>query len=132
MAKLITMSEAVSIALHSMVLIARNTNLISVVDIAESYNVSKHHVSKVLQRLVKDGFLISTRGPAGGFKLKRPASDISMLQIYECIEGPIQISKCVMENPICPLDKCLMSNIIYRLSTELRDYLAAQHLSAFI
>jgi DNA-binding IscR family transcriptional regulator len=51
MAKIFSMSDAASIAIHSMVLIARSENGINAVRIAEISGFSKNHISKVLQRL---------------------------------------------------------------------------------
>ena len=86
MAKIFSLSEAGSIAIHGMVLIARSEDQVSVNDISEKTGSSRHHVAKVMQRLVKEDFLHSLRGPSGGFKLKKPADSISLLEIYESIK----------------------------------------------
>lgn len=64
MAKIINITEAVAIALHSVILIANNKDKrVNVNYIAETTDSSKFHIAKVLQILVKDGFLGSYRGP---------------------------------------------------------------------
>lgn len=100
--------------------------------VSERTGSSKHHVAKVLQRLVKDDFLTSNRGPHGGFKLKRPPDEINLLEVYESIEGKIEITECPMENPICPFEKCLMSNIIKEMTMGFKDYMGKQKLSDYI
>jgi len=132
MAKVFSLSEAGSIAIHSMVLIAKADSKLNVIKISERTGSSKHHVAKVLQRLVKDDFLVSNRGPHGGFKLKKPANEISLLNIYESIEGRIEITDCPMDNPICPFDKCLMGNIINDMTQGFKDYMASQKLSDYL
>lgn len=132
MSKIFSLSEAGSIAIHSMVLIAKTETHLNVVKIAERTGASKHHVAKVLQRLAKDDFLDSNRGPHGGFRLKRPADQISLLQVYEAIEGKIVINKCPMDNPICPFDKCIMSSTITNMTEEFKDYLENQKLSNYL
>jgi Rrf2 family protein len=132
MSKIFSLSEAGSIAIHSMVLIAQSENHLNVVKISERTGASKHHVAKVLQRLAKDGFLDSNRGPHGGFKLKKAPEQISLLEIYEAIEGKIIVSKCPMENPICPFDKCLMSNIITTMTQQFKDYMAEKTLAHYV
>ena len=102
MSKIFSLSEAGSIAIHSMVLIASSDTKLNVVKISERTGSSKHHVAKVLQRLVKDNFLTSNRGPHGGFELKRPAEEINLLEVYESIEGKVEITTCPMDNLICP------------------------------
>lgn len=132
MSRIIALSEAASIAVHSLVLIARHEGLLSVVRISESTGSSRHHVAKILQRLVKDGYLASTRGPSGGFLLKRKPENITLLEIYEAIEGKIEITNCPMNNPVCPFDRCLMGNIVSKLTAEFRDHLSNQRISEFV
>lgn len=132
MSKIFALSEAGSIAIHSMVLIAQADEKLNVIKIAERTGSSKHHVAKVLQRLVKDDFLLSNRGPRGGFALKKEAGQISLLDIYESIEGHIENTACPMGNPVCPFDKCILGNIIGTMTQTFKDYLAGQKLIDFI
>jgi Rrf2 family protein len=48
-------------------------------------------MAKVLRMLVRGGLLRSTRGVNGGFGLGRPAPEISMLDVLEAIDGPLQL-----------------------------------------
>jgi len=132
MSKIFSLSEAGSIAIHSMVLIAKAESKLNVVKIAERTGSSKHHVAKVLQRLVKDDFLVSNRGPHGGFELKVPAREINLLQIYESIEGRVEITKCPMDNVICPFDKCILGTVVSDMTQNFKDYMAAQKLADYL
>ncbi len=132
MSKIFALSEAGSIAIHSMVLIAQSDVKLNVIKISERTGSSKHHIAKVLQRLVKDDFLTSNRGPRGGFELKKDANQISLLDVYESIEGEIEITACPMNNPICPFDKCIMGNVIGTMTQHFKDYLAALKLNDFV
>jgi Rrf2 family protein len=58
-------------------------------DIAEACGIPPGHLLKILQQLVRAQILSSERGPAGGFILRKAASEISLLEIVEAIEGPI-------------------------------------------
>ena len=132
MSKIFALSQAGSIAIHSMVLIAQSDVKLNVVKIAERTGSSRHHVAKVLQRLVKDDFLLSNRGPHGGFTLKGEADQVSLLDIYESIEGRIEINDCPMDNEICPFDKCIMGNVINQMTQHFKDYLAGQKLTDYL
>jgi len=132
MSKVFSLSEAGSIAIHSMVLIAQADSKLNVVKIAERTGSSKHHVAKVLQRLVKDDFLVSNRGPHGGFELKRSAEEIDLLSVYESIEGKIEIAKCPLNNMICAFDKCILGNIISDMTRNFQSYMKNQKLSEYI
>jgi len=132
MAKIFNLSDAASIAIHAMVLVAKNSTSINVIKIAELTNTSKHHVAKVMQRLAKDGFVSSQRGPTGGFTLKRQPDEISFLDIFESIEGKVEIQHCAFNTPVCPLDKCIMNNITNKMSNEFVQYLKSQTLGMYV
>ncbi len=132
MAKIFSMSEAASIAIHSMVLIARNENGINAIKIAEQTGSSKNHISKVAQRLVKNDLLKSVRGPSGGFMLKKSPSKITLLDIYQSIEGPLDITECPLANQVCNFDQCLMGNVINKMTIEFKRFLKEQTLKKYI
>jgi len=126
------MSEAASIAIHSMVIIARNGSGINAIKIAEHTGFSKNHISKVLQRMVKNDLLKSVRGPSGGFSLKLDPEKLSLLTIYEAIEGPMVITDCPFENEVCHFDRCLMLNVVNKMAQEFKQFLNKQTLKAYL
>ncbi|MDK2977602.1 MAG: hypothetical protein PWP52_316 [Bacteroidales bacterium] len=132
MSKVVSMSEAASIALHGVILIAREKEGLNVLKIAERTNTSKHHVAKVMQRLVKAGYLTSHRGPTGGFELRKKPEDINFLEIYEIIEGAIEIGKCPMDKQVCPFDKCIMNNVTSKMTREFKEYLREQTVNQYL
>ena len=134
MSKVVHLSEAASLAIHSMVLIAKskpNTN-INVNTIAEATGASRNHLARVMLRLVKDGFVKSTRGPAGGFVLNKDPKKITLLQIFESVEGPIVEEMCPLDRPLCPNEKCLMGTLFNSLTTQFKDYFKSQTLKDFV
>jgi Rrf2 family protein len=131
--KIVSISEAASIAIHAMVLIAQSRkDNINVGKLAELTGASKNHIAKVMQLLVRNDFVRSTRGPAGGFVLSKPASKITLLNIYEAVEGKMDIPECPFDNKICPFHKCLMNGIIHKMTDEIRAYFKALKLSDLI
>ena len=132
MSKIFALSEASSIAIHSMVLIARAEVSMNAVKIAEFTGFSKNHIAKVLQRLVKSDLLKSVRGPSGGFSMKKDPKDLTLLDIYQAIEGPIELNDCPLAYEICNFDRCLMGNVINKLTSEFRKFLEDQTLSTYM
>ncbi len=126
------MSDAASIAIHSMVLIARAGDGINAVKIAEISGFSKNHISKVLQRLVKNGLLKSVRGPMGGFTLKLDPANITLLEIYEGIEGSLDLTECPMAHDICGFDNCIMGTVVNKMTIEFRKFLKEQSLKSYL
>jgi len=64
-------------------------------DVARSQGIPSSFMAKILRNLVQARLLVSSRGVNGGFALAGPASDITLLQIVEAVEGPIAIVTCV-------------------------------------
>ena len=123
MTKILAISEANAIAFHAMALIAKSEIAINATDIADITGSSKHHTSKVLQRLVKNGLLGSTRGPSGGFYLKKPAQEIILIDILEALEGTVEVNDCPIDNTFCPFGTCLMGGICIEIGETMVKYL---------
>lgn len=132
MAKIVSYSEAASIGLHGMILVARAGETTNVQKIAEITKASKHHVAKVMQRLVKEGFLSSNRGPSGGFTLLMNSEEITLLMIYEAIEGKLKKSHCPNDHPICPLGECILGTVVSDMSDLFRNHMEGSKLSDLI
>jgi Rrf2 family protein len=123
-------SEAASLALHTAALLGNSPDtLMTTADIADELQVSENHLSKVLQRLTKAGIVKSTRGPKGGFVIGRPPADVTLLDVYEAIEGPFEVRKCLFARPICD-GQCILGGLLKDVNTEIRQYLSATRLSA--
>lgn len=62
---------------------------------------------KLVSRLSGAGLLESTRGTGGGVRLARPPATISLADIVEAVEGPIQMAACVdNDRHECALEGC--------------------------
>lgn len=133
MSHIVNISEAASIGIHVIVLIARSksTNM-NVKNLSEVTGASKNHIAKVMQRMVKYNFVKSTRGPSGGFVLNKPAEEISLLNIYEALEGEMAITICPFEHQICPFDQCMFGGVVHKVTNELRDYFTNKKVSDLI
>ena len=116
MNKLINISEATSIAIHSLAIISRKNKMVNAQYISETTGFSKNHISKVLQTLVKQGYIASTRGPHGGFELLKDVSSIPLLDIYELFDGKVNPNYCHDHKEMCPFSNCQMSDIIDELT----------------
>lgn len=133
MSHIVNISEAASIGIHVIVLIARSKqDNMNVKKLSELTGASKNHIAKVMQRMVKHNFVKSTRGPSGGFILNKPPEDITLLNVYEAIEGEMAIAECPFGKQKCPFEECMMCGIIHRVTSELREYFNNKKISTFI
>ena len=123
MQNILKISDAASLALHTMWLLANSSEKASTHDIATSLKVSENHLAKVLQRLVKADLVQSCRGPSGGFNLTRKGDRISLLEVYEAIDGPIAECACLLGKPtICA--ECVLGELLRSLNSQAREFLA--------
>ncbi len=130
MSSLLKMSEACSLALHAMVFMAANpAKTYSTHDIADKLQASEAHLSKVMQRLVKAELIKSERGPKGGFTLAASPHTITLMAIFEVIEGPLANGHCLAGHPVCGRMKCIMGDILDNVNHELRKYLTETSLA---
>lgn len=126
-------SEMVSLALHGMVYIAgAGREPINVKEICHAVDCSEAHLVKALQRLVKSGLLYSIRGPKGGFGLSKPAGEITLLQIYQALEGPVESTGCPTHRRDCCFEACIFAGVPEQLNREFAQYLQSRKLSDFI
>ncbi|GAB3130644.1 RrF2 family transcriptional regulator [Microbispora hainanensis] len=66
----------------------------SAAQLADYFDVPAPYLAKQLQALVKAGVLAAMTGPRGGFRLARAASDITLLQIVEAVDGASSPYEC--------------------------------------
>lgn len=116
-------SEAFAIGLHATTIIAANGDTkSSVANVADELNCSLAHLQKVLQRLVKSGILNSIRGPKGGFLLSKKASEIYVVDIYESIEGRLELNNCLFEDRVCTRSLCVLGSLTTNINQQISDY----------
>lgn len=70
-------------------------------DVAEAQGIPSSFMAKILRSLVRAKLLRSSRGVNGGFALARPASEITLLDIVEAVEGPLRLAECVPDPDGC-------------------------------
>lgn len=129
---IIKISEAASLGIHSIIILAQNPKkLVSVKDISNSLDVSANHLSKVMQRLTKAGFITSIKGYNGGFKLTKAPEEISFLEIYELFDGQFPTANCLLSTNKCG-DKCIFGDLITSVNKQVKEKFEKTKLSNFI
>jgi len=122
-------SEAAAIALHAMTFLAADpVRRHAVHEIAESLHVSEAHLAKVLQRLMRVGLVSSVRGPGGGYTLARARDEITLLDIVEAIEGPLDAIDCIMPVRTCTGGACILGDLLETINKRVREYLGGTNL----
>jgi len=106
-------------------------------DLAELHGTPKEYLSKALQALSAAGLVASTLGPSGGYRLARPAAEISFLDIVEAVEGRQRTFICTeirANSPcrpagFCDTGPCTIARVMWAADQAWRDHLAATSLA---
>ncbi len=90
------MSEGVEWALHSCLNLswAEPGEAVTATKLAAFYDLPAAYLNKQLQALAKAGILTSSSGPRGGFRLARPLTKITLMDVVTAIEGPEPAFRC--------------------------------------
>ncbi len=64
-------------------------------EISRATSIPETFLSKIFQRLATKGLIRSRRGFRGGFRLARPAGRITLREIVEALQGPIEFHRCL-------------------------------------
>ena len=83
------------------VLAARPGEVLSATELADAAGLEPPTVSKLLKPLAQAGLVEGLRGVHGGYRLARPATDISLIEIVEAMEGPLAMTECSQGESQC-------------------------------
>ena len=89
-------------------------------EIAERQHIPSPFLAKIISQLSLAGLVTTYRGAGGGVTLARDASEISLLQVIEALEGPVRLNRCLIEPDACPKDgHCPVHDIWAKAQGEL-------------
>jgi Rrf2 family protein len=127
----IQISEAASIGLHTTLVMAEEPERFwNAQELSERLQVSAAHLAKVMQALGRAGLVKSLRGPKGGCRLAKPADEITLLEVYEAIEGPMHTDECLLEKTVCKGNQCQIGKNIRLMNQQIRKMLAESTLES--
>ena len=130
MAELFHVSDGASLAIHAALLLGHAPDRrLRNRDIASTLQVSEAHLAKVLRALERARLVTATRGPAGGFELARPARDIDLKEVYEAVEGPLRVEKCLLGVPACDGNGCVLGGFFRSMERKVVARLKQTRLS---
>ena len=106
------LTRAASYALHAVAYMAtrkkHKEEPIASHVIAADRKIPERFLLKVLKPLVSAQILLSIKGPHGGYRLARPANEITMLEVIEAVDGPIRgLAPMAHDAPEHPMNKRL-------------------------
>ncbi|KAA9133399.1 SUF system Fe-S cluster assembly regulator [Marinihelvus fidelis] len=85
-------------------LAASGDEVLSAQALADRAGIELPTASKILKLLASSGAVSSFRGARGGYRVERPAAEISVAEIIAAIEGPIAMTECSIHEGLCSVE----------------------------
>lgn len=92
--------------------------LTTIQDIATSFDISKHHLMKVVNDLAQNGYLDTTRGRNGGIRLMRQPHEINIGQVVRDTEDRLDIIGCLEHGGYCQIERVCVLRRALREATD--------------
>jgi len=99
---------------------AGNTERSATSAIAKEQRIPPSFLAKIISQLSIAGLLHTSRGARGGVTLAREPREITLLEVVEAIDGPIQLNECVTNEGVCSFeDNCPIRSVWCNAQDEL-------------
>lgn len=128
--RLTTRSEYALIAAIDLA-VAADEGPVSTRDIADRRQIPLKFLEQIMHALRQEGIVTSVRGARGGFVLAKAASDITVLDVVEAVEGPLMPTVCdaakegASEQGCSKQGSCAAAHVWIKASNALRDEFSA-------
>lgn len=97
---------------------------VSLAEIAASQHLSLAYLEQLFGPLRRAGLVASARGPGGGYRLARPAAGITISQIVQAVDEPIQATRCDSGAPGCLAgERCRTHDLWAELGAQIQLFL---------
>ncbi|MFQ5544951.1 MAG: Rrf2 family transcriptional regulator, partial [Acidiferrobacterales bacterium] len=96
---------------------------VALTDIAETQQISVSYLEQLFARLRRHKLVEGMRGPGGGYRLARPAQDITIAQIIAAVDEQIDMTRCGGTEDCQDGEKCLTHELWVDLSKQLYEFL---------
>ena len=120
-------------ALRTLIYLAGRPGRASAGQVAEFFRISKDHVAKVVQSLVRRNYVRSIRGLGGGIELARHPDEITVAQVLLDFEGNLHLLECVGVENVCAIQPgCKLRSVLAHAERLQLDYLSTVRLSDIV
>src|SRR5262249_53245136 len=100
---------------------------VTLADIAQRQDISLPYLEQLFARLRRSGLVKSVRGPGGGYRLARSASETPVAEIVTAVDAPLEAVRCSSGSVGCMPGgaRCLTHDLWDDLGRHIHDYLAS-------
>lgn len=101
--------------------------------IAGEMGIPEKYLPQLLAALVRAGFVESVTGPEGGYRLVDSPDRVTLLQVIEAVEGPLESTECVLRGGPCHWDdRCAIHEHWSGAQDAMRDHLHATTFASIV
>lgn len=101
--------------------------------ISAEAKIPRRLLARVLATLSRAGLVTSQEGRGGGSRLARAPEEVTLREAVEALEGPFEVTKCIMEDRFCGGGApCAMHEAWEEGQETILEYLESQTLSEFV
>ena len=113
---------------------AEPVKAVSLAEIARRQDLSLAYLEQLFTQLRRSGLVNSVRGPGGGYRLARAASDLAVADIVAAVDEPIEAVRCTSKQTGCMPggERCLTHDLWEALGDHIHDFLSAVSLDDVI
>ena len=130
MATTVNLHKSTNYALHAALQMAMaDDRPVTVAQVASLYEVPESALAKVFQQLVRAGIARGSRGVGGGYRLARPATELTVLAVMEVFEDFGRSGTCQLRDSLkedCPVEPdCRLAGLFEEVDDVLRSTFAS-------
>ena len=103
-------------------LYTRNDEMLTAMEIAQATDITYPVFTKIANQLRQAGILKTTQGRYGGYVLGSPAHEISIYDVFLCMEGDLRINRCLENGELCAHGEhvsCKVHGLLHGLQDDL-------------
>jgi len=101
-------------------------------DISSRQRISLSYLEQLFSKLRKNGLVLSTRGPGGGYSLSKPVGEIAIASIIEAVDEKVDATRCGGLANCHDQQRCLTHDLWMSLSEQIHGFLAGISLGDLI
>lgn len=105
---------------------------VTLADISQCQGISLSYLEQLFARLRKSGLVEGVRGPGGGYRLAKPADQISVADIIQSVDERLDMTKCGGKGNCSQGQKCLTHQLWFELSCNLYRFLSSIKLEQYV
>ena len=109
-----------------------HTGPITLVEISRCQGISLSYLEQLFAKLRKSGLVKGVRGPGGGYRLARPAADITVANIIAAVDEKVDATQCGGKENCQDGEVCLTHELWIRLSEKIYQFLDGITLEQFL